>query len=60
MNKIIKILFVYLYIALLLVGCGEKGKQSATQGITKHERLPIIDMHMHTFHWNQYGTPPPP
>jgi len=48
MNKTIKILFVYLYIAIFLVGCGGKGKQSITQGIAKNERLPIIDMHMHS------------
>lgn len=59
MNHNLKIFLLCFSIVLLIVGCGKKEEPSTIQEISSQERLPIIDMHMHTFQWNRYGDPPP-
>jgi len=61
MNRHLKIFLMSFSIVILLVGCGKKGEeQSPVQELGNQKRLPIIDIHMHTFQWDVLGNPPPP
>ncbi|MCK4777050.1 MAG: hypothetical protein KAS39_01660, partial [Actinomycetia bacterium] len=60
MNHISKTFLLLALIVLLIFGCTKQEERSTVQEISSQARLPIIDMHMHTFQWNRYGDPPPP
>jgi len=60
LDNILKTFLLITLIVLLIVGCAKQEEQSTAQEISNQARLPIIDMHMHTFQWNRYGDPPPP